>query len=79
VVEAHEHDRLQPLRQNAATVFPRRVILNSNAIRSLGDAAMSDIDIRNNDLREDHSERKFLLALLCTVAAEISAFVWWLC
>jgi hypothetical protein len=79
VVEAHGHSRLQPLRQNAATFFPRRVILKGNAIRSLCDAAMSDIDLGNNDLREDHTERKFLLALLCTVAAEISALVWWLC
>jgi hypothetical protein len=55
------------------------VVLSRNANRSLGDAAMSDIGLGNNDLREDHTERKFLLALLSTVAAEISALVWWLC
>jgi hypothetical protein len=40
---------------------------------------MSDIDLGNDDLRENHTERTFLLALLCAVAAEISALVWWLC
>jgi hypothetical protein len=55
------------------------VVISGNAIRSLGDAAMSDTDLGNNDLREDHTERKFLLALLCMVATEISALVWWLC
>jgi hypothetical protein len=54
------------------------VVLNSNACRFPGDAAMSDIDHGKNDRRKDHTERTFLIALLCMVAAEIAALVWWL-
>lgn len=55
------------------------MVFNSNTILSLGDAAMSGIDPGKNDLGKDHTERNILLALVCVVAAEVTALVWWLC
>jgi hypothetical protein len=75
MVETDGRRRSQAQGRNVATVFPRGVVFNSNAIRSLGDAAMSGTDPGKTSLRKDHLERNFMLVLLCMVAAEFCALV----